>query len=369
MSLRRARSTREKFTEAVRVLDAFPKVDPDAQQTTESGGAVTLVTAVIIALLVFSEFMYYRTIDIKYTYYVDPDIHREMFLTLDMTVAMKCDHLGVDYIDVAGNSSNAGSKYLKMEPAYFELTENQLEWRKENMPEVDDEASEQTGLDSLERFLIGAVDNKMPAPAGASPEVMTPSCRIHGAMPINKVAANFHITGGKSIYHDRGHSHMSALVPPEALNFSHRIDRLSFSDEAVGVHTLDGNLRVTEDRFEMYQYFMKIVPTSTKRLDQPVPFRSNQYSVTEQARNVEPSRGSQGIPGVYFKYDLESMSVHVAESRRSWTAFLVRLCGIAGGVFATSGMLHQTITNTARSYYKTSAIIPRSSESGPSSPR
>ena len=52
---------------------------------------MTLVTAVIIALLVFSEFMYYRTIDIKYTYYVDPDIHREMFLTLDMTVAMKCD--------------------------------------------------------------------------------------------------------------------------------------------------------------------------------------------------------------------------------------------------------------------------------------
>ena len=52
---------------------------------------MTLVTALVIAALVFSEFMYYRTIDIKYTYYVDPDIHREMFLTLDITVAMKCD--------------------------------------------------------------------------------------------------------------------------------------------------------------------------------------------------------------------------------------------------------------------------------------
>lgn len=355
MSLRRAVSRSEKFTEAVRVLDAFPKVDPDAQQATESGGAVTLVTSAIIAILVISEFMYYRTIDIKYTYYVDPDIQREMWLTLDVTVAMKCDNIGVDYIDVAGNSSNAGEQYIKLDPAYFELAENQLEWRRQTI-DVEEEA-EGNGLDSLERFLYDATDMKMPAPI-RTPDVMTPACRVHGRMPINKVAANFHITAGKSVYHDRGHSHMSALVSTDQLNFSHRIDRLSFSDEAVGQHTLDGALRVTENKYELHQYFMKIVPTSTKRLDQAEPFRSNQYSVTEQSRIVDAN--SQTNPGLYFKYDLESLSVRVDEVRRSFTAFLVRLCGIAGGIFATSGMLHQTISNTVKQYSKQKNVIANS---------
>ena len=64
---------------------------------------------------------------------------------------------------------------------------------------------------------------------------------------------------GKSIHHARGHAHRSDLVPAHELNFSHRIDRLAFSDEAVGVHTLDGNLRHTDDAHIMFQYFLKVV--------------------------------------------------------------------------------------------------------------
>ena len=36
--------------------------------------------------------------------------------------------LGVDYIDVAGNSSNAGSKYLKMEPVSVPASSFLLAW-------------------------------------------------------------------------------------------------------------------------------------------------------------------------------------------------------------------------------------------------
>lgn len=50
---------------------------------------------------------------------------------------------------------------------------------------------------------------------GRAPEIGTDpdSCRISGMLPITKVAANFHITAGKSIHHARGHSHMAMNVP------------------------------------------------------------------------------------------------------------------------------------------------------------
>ena len=41
--------------------------------------------------------------------------------------------------------------------------------------------------------------------------------------------------------------------------------------------------------------------------------------------------------GIFFKYDLSSIMVRVENRRRSFWGFLVRLCGIVGGIFATSG--------------------------------
>jgi len=90
-----------------------------------------------------------------------------------------------------------------------------------------------------------------------------------------------------------------------------------------------------------------VVPTSTKAVGQTEALWANQYSVTEQATALDGGRGASGLPGVFFKYDLEPLTVRVIEIRRSFARFLVRLCGIIGGVFATSGMLHQTISNLA----------------------
>lgn len=333
-------SRREKLQEEVRRLDVFPKVEPEIQQRTPSGALTTIVTVIAIVCLIVSEFYYYRTVDVFYEYKVDLDMKSGLNLTLDLTVAMPCAFIGADYIDVAGKSHDA-TLWFKPEPARFELAENQLEWlrRTEAQREVDGTH----GLDSLQRFLHGAV--REPMPAADPPQTSVPGgCRLHGTMPVNKVAANFHITAGKSVHHSRGHSHMAGMVPVELMNFSHRIDRLSFSEEALGAHTLDGDIKLAQSRHQLYQYFIKVVPTSTQRLDQSRPFRSNQYSVTEQVRVVEPTFGAMGMPGIFVKYDLESISVSIREGRRSMVQFLVRLCAIVGGMFATSGMLHQFLT-------------------------
>lgn len=74
------------------------------------------------------------------------------------------------------------------------------------------------------------------------------ACRIHGALTLNKVAGNFHITGGKSIHFGRGHIHITSLFGEVPLNFTHRINRLSFGDQTAGiVHPLEGDERILND--------------------------------------------------------------------------------------------------------------------------
>lgn len=197
------------------------------------------------------------------------------------------------------------------------------------------EAETTGGLDSLERFLHGSKRAPMPP---AAPEIGTPpdACRVHGIIPIQRVAGNFHVTAGKSIHFGGSHIHMAGSIPRERYNFSHRFDLLSFASSDVGANTLDGTLQLSLEHDNVYQYFLKVVPTSTLRLDQLEPFWSNQYSVSEQKTRAENT-----LPGIYIKYDMEPVSVRIHEERAPIVGFVVRLCGIIGGVFATTGMLHQ----------------------------
>eukprot|EP00730_Choanoeca_flexa_P016805 TRINITY_DN8009_c0_g1_i1.p1 TRINITY_DN8009_c0_g1~~TRINITY_DN8009_c0_g1_i1.p1 ORF type:complete len:367 (+),score=53.14 TRINITY_DN8009_c0_g1_i1:130-1101(+) len=310
----------------------------DIQEYSISGAIVTVLVSLVIGGLILTELIYYQEVIVRYEYGVDTDIYAKMNLTLDMTIKMPCDYLGVDYIDVSGTSIDA-SQFMTLEPAHFELAPNQQEWLDHWASYKAQEGSR--GLDSLNRFLHGSLRPPMP---DAAPEIGTPpeDCRIHGTMPVARVASNFHITAGKSIHHSRGHSHMALNIPPEKINFSHRIDRFSFSEEQRGGMSLDGDVKTTDSNRQVYQYYLKVVPSTTKRLGQDKPLRSNQYSVTEQHRQLQPH--ARGLPGVYFKYEIEPVGVHVHEEHRSLSSFIIRMCGIIGGIVATSGMLHQCLS-------------------------
>ena len=61
------------------------------------------------------------------------------------------------------------------------------------------------------------------------------------------------------------------------------------------------------------------------------------YFTSLQNRTIDHSQGSHGVPGIFIKYDMSPFTVKVTEEHRPIWQFLVRLCGIIGGVFATSG--------------------------------
>ncbi|XP_070567235.1 endoplasmic reticulum-Golgi intermediate compartment protein 2-like [Ptychodera flava] len=91
----------------------------------------------------------------------------------------------------------------------------------------------------------------------------------------------------------------------------------------------------------MYQYFIQIVPTQVNT--RVAKADTHQYAVTEKDRVINHLEGSHGVAGIFFKYDLSSLLIKVTEEYQPIWQFLVRLCGIVGGVFATSGMLHSLI--------------------------
>lgn len=85
--------------------------------------------------------------------------------------------------------------------------------------------------------------------------------------------------------------------------------------------------------FAVFEYFVSIIPT--RFIDSwGRTLLTNQYSVNDYVRTVEHGIG---VPGIFFKYDLEPFIMTVRERTVTLTQFLVRLAGILGGVWVCAG--------------------------------
>jgi hypothetical protein len=66
---------------------------------------------------------------------------------------------------------------------------------------------------------------------------------------------------------------------------------------------------------------------------------TNQYAVTDSHKQFKEG---QTIPGIFFRYEIEPISVQITETRsQSFMHFLVRLCGILGGSVVTAGAFYR----------------------------
>ncbi|XP_073723136.1 endoplasmic reticulum-Golgi intermediate compartment protein 2 isoform X3 [Misgurnus anguillicaudatus] len=299
------RLNRKGAVNLVKELDAFPKVPESYVVTSAFGGTVSLIVFTLMALLTISEFLLYRDTWMKYEYEVDADFSSKLKIKIDITVAMKCERVGADVLDIADDV--VASKELKYEHVNFEPSAQQKLWYQNDSASVSQNA-----------------------------------CRIHGLIYVNKVAGNLHITLGKPVTSLRGHAHFAPLIRKEVYNFSHRIDCLSFGNDVPGhINPLDGTEKITLENNQLFQYFITVVPTKLHTSDVSVDM--HQFSVTERERVINNMAGSYGVSGIFFKYKLSPLMVRVSEEHMPFSVFLVRLCGIIGGIFSTSDLLHRLI--------------------------
>ncbi|XP_024301730.1 endoplasmic reticulum-Golgi intermediate compartment protein 2 [Oncorhynchus tshawytscha] len=327
---------RKKALSLVKELDAFPKVPESYVETTATGGTVSLIAFTAMALLAFFEFFVYRDTWMKYEYEVDKDFSSKLRINIDITVAMKCQHVGADILDLA--ETMITSNGIQYEPVIFELTPQQKLWHRTLLLIQNRLREEHSLQEVLYKSVLKGAPTALPPREGTASEPLS-ACRIHGHVYVNKVAGNFHITVGKPIHHPRGHAHIAAFVSHDTYNFSHRIDHVSFGEEIPGIiNPLDGTEKITSNHNEMFQYFITVVPT--KLHTSKVSADTHQFSVTERERVINHAAGSHGVSGIFMKYDTSSLMVTVSEQHMPLWQFLVRLCGIIGGIFSTTGMIH-----------------------------
>ncbi|KAM9327609.1 endoplasmic reticulum-Golgi intermediate compartment protein 2-like isoform 1-T1 [Pholidichthys leucotaenia] len=330
------RLSRRKALSLVKELDAFPKVSESYKETSASGGTVSILAFSAMALLAVLEFFVYQDTWMKYEYEVDKDFSSKLRINIDITVTMKCQHVGADILDLA--ETMIMSNGLQYEPVIFELTPQQRLWQR-TLLLIQNRLREEHALQEiLYKTLLKGAPTALPPREDALVEPLN-ACRIHGHVYVNKVAGNLHITVGKPIHHPQGHAHIAAFVSHDTYNFSHRIDHLSFGEEIPGIiNPLDGTEKITYNNNQMFQYFITVVPTRLKTYK--ISTDTHQFSVTERERVINHAAGSHGVSGIFVKYDTSSLMVTISEQHMPLWQFLVRLCGIIGGIFSTTGMLH-----------------------------
>uniref|UniRef100_A0A8C8SIS8 Endoplasmic reticulum-Golgi intermediate compartment protein n=1 Tax=Pelusios castaneus TaxID=367368 RepID=A0A8C8SIS8_9SAUR len=299
------RLNRKKTLNLVKELDAFPKVPESYVESSTSGGTVSLIAFTIMALLTILEFMVYRDTWMKYEYEVDKDFTSKLRINIDITVAMKCQYVGADVLDLA-ETMVASADGLVYEPVVFDLTPLQREWQR-MLQLIQNRLQEEHSLqDVIFKSAFKSASTALPP---------------------------------RAIPHPRGHAHLAALVSHESYNFSHRIDHLSFGELIPGIiNPLDGTEKIASDHNQMFQYFITVVPT--KLYTYKISAETHQFSVTERERVINHAAGSHGVSGIFMKYDISSLMVTVTEEHMPFWQFLVRLCGIIGGIFSTTGILH-----------------------------
>ncbi|KAI8962880.1 DUF1692-domain-containing protein [Daldinia sp. FL1419] len=321
----------------VKAFDAFPKAKPQYVTRTSGGGKWTVVMYVISCVLLWSEAARWWRGEETHTFAVEKGIGHSMQINLDIVLKMKCKDLHVNVQDASGDLIRAATR----------LQEDATNWGQW----VDAKGVHRLGRDSQGRAVTGAGWHeegfgeehvhdivamgrkrarwaKTPRLWGAEAD----SCRIYGSLDLNKVQGDFHITARGHGYSDLG---MPAHLDHSAFNFSHVISELSFGPYYPSlVNPLDRTINIAESHFYKFQYFMSIVPTiySVRRGSGSAPAErtifTNQYAVTEQSKEIN----ERLVPGLFFKYDIEPIMLHIEERRDGYISFAIKIVNILSGV-------------------------------------
>ncbi|KAG0330799.1 hypothetical protein BG004_001981 [Podila humilis] len=303
-------------------FDAFPKVESGFVKRTGSGGVLTLVVSAILCVLVLGEIKEYMSTRNDYSFMVDPLVSRKLQINVDITVAMPCDALTLDLRDIADNQLHLSDQVQKI-PTIFSLGSSSYAERTRSQPL------------NVQKLIKAASRTAAIEQAKRDPDEKFPACRIAGSFEANKLSGNMHITAV-------GHGYGGAHVDHSLMNMTHKIDELSFGELYPSiVNPLDDSFEKSDAQAEAFQYFLVVVPTIYSDLAGRT-LLTNQYSVSEFRRAVQPDFG---IPGLFFKYDFEPMTVMIAEEASMTLGhLLVRLAGLVGGYFVTAGTAHKVLS-------------------------
>lgn len=410
----------------------FPKVDREFTVQTQGGGIATVVCYGLIVLLMLAEtHSWYRQNRMEITNtIVDTSLGKRMRVNLNITFpSLACEDLHLDAIDVAGDSQidiedTLKKKMLHQNGKVYSREEIEVETNfhreqqakkeqilKEKLPEdycgpcygaqENPDQCCQTCDDVIQAYTkkrwkaellkYTAEQCVREGRDKVEPKKMTKGqgCNLSGYMTVSRVSGNFHIAMGEGIERDGRHIH--TYVPDDAPNFnaSHIIHQLSFGPED-GLEPLKDTTKIVTERTGttgLFQYFIKVVPTTYVGEDAFPTLMDGSDSITSQTVVAEESKGGRKtietnryfvterfmplmtdlledshyeddkraavhagysgghqnhehhqkqnsvLPGVFFIYEIYPFALEISKNSVPFTHLLIRIMATIGGVF------------------------------------
>ncbi|XP_047114322.1 endoplasmic reticulum-Golgi intermediate compartment protein 3 isoform X2 [Schistocerca piceifrons] len=367
---------------ALRKFDAYPKTLDDFRIKTFGGATVTILSGIIMTLLFVSELQAYLSPDVSEELFVDTSRGTKLRINLDIIIpSISCEFLVLDAMDTSGE------QHLHIEHNIYkrrlDKSGNPVEEpRKEDLGATitgaqDTNTTKETcgscygaggpneccntceavkqayrrkqwAIDKLQDVKQCQVENY----SDKLKTAFTEACQIYGYMEVNRVGGSFHIAPGQSF--SINHVHVHDVQPFSSSNFntSHRITHLSFGKNIPGkTNPIDGTEVVTHEGSTMFQYYVKIVPTTYVSKDNTI-LLTNQFSVTRHQKVISTISGESGMPGIFFNYELAPMMVKYTERERSFGHFATNVCAIIGGVFTVAGLIDSLLYHSYKAIQK-----------------
>lgn len=273
-------------------LDIYRKVPKDLTQPTTGGAIISICCIVFMTILFLSELIDFLT----------PEIINELFVDQASS--------GLNKIDVRLNVSL-----------------HRLECKYAGLDIQDDSGRHEVGaLDNMIKTPIETIDHQKNKHSG---------CRLEVSFQINKVPGNFHL------------STHSAASQPSHIDMAHEIHEISFGDDvrSLNLHgsfdPLANTNKLDDSALQSHEYHLRIVPSIYEELN-GIVLRPYQYSY---AHKKYISLGFTGhvIPAIWFKYDINPISVKYKERRKPFYEFLCMTCAIVGGTFTVAGIIDSLV--------------------------
>ncbi|PKI85270.1 hypothetical protein MVES_001162 [Malassezia vespertilionis] len=399
----------------LRGLDAFGRTSEDVRIRTNVGALITLGSALLIFVLSLSEFIDYRRITTMPQFEIDRSSQDMMSLYMNISFPhMPCYLISVDVVDILGHSQTNMDHTLQRKRLQADGTPI------EESTEHHLESEAQRYIGSLKRGsnYCGSCYGAMGPESGCcqtcedvreayarsswsfdSPddiqqcvdehwtesvrEMNDEGCNLSGELHISRVVGNLHINLGRSFQHND--MNVNELVPylqgqgegyhhfgHEIHDFSFgtpyeflpqrggRTERALYRKKRMDIRDpLAGRKRHLKESQFMYQYFLKVIPTSIRHINGK-HLTTYVYSVAHNERDLRPedtslqhetdnksdgviTRNMQGVPGLFFNYDIAPLTLVQTETRHSFWHFISNLFAIIGGIFTIAGLLDALI--------------------------
>ncbi|KAI6114429.1 Sec1-like protein [Pisolithus sp. B1] len=385
----------------------------DVKVKTRTGAFLTLISACIILAFTTMEFFDYRRVVVDTSVVVDRSRGQKLSVKLNVTFPhVPCYLLSLDIVDISGEQQRDISHNI-MKKRLTKAGADVLGIRTGELGSEVDKIAKQRGPDycgscyggiepptgccnscedvrqaySNKGWSFGNPDDiEQCVQEGWSEKLKEQAeegCNISGRIRVNKVVGSIHLSPGRS--YQTNSRQFRDLVPylkndGNPHDFSHMVHEFLFmaDDEynprkatiskemkkrmnIVG-NPLDGHVAKTNKQQYMFQYFLKVVSTQFRTLDDKT-INSHQYSVThferdlgeggnEDKQGVYTQHGTVGVPGAYFNFEISPILIVHSETRQSFAHFLTSTCAIVGGVLTVAALLDSILFATGRKFKK-----------------